>query len=1086
MRGILFLWAIPTLCMWAAEARRVDGERIELAAGETTTSFVVGAHGVEFLAASPATLSGGIALEAVHASGLTASVVAKSLRQVTQDDWRSTQIIAGKRSDKTIDFPSEAFGTAAERRTWKIGGNNNDWDDFSVQWDGWLLVSSPDVDLATSSDDGSRVWLDLNGNDRIDAGEWGSNGWGNGQGATAVTVHHHVPPGLYRLRVQYEEGGGGNSMRLLWNNAAHGADASDEWSAVPAEAFAPAAVVSLSGELVLTGPLTGQGTLVLGNGIHLGSTPHGPQLSIAGHVTVTADLDLRQTKVTFTPGSSLDLAGHTVQLGLPNGAGSIELAHGNLTLAPGTTALAVNGSGVLSTAGTLVLAQLAPTVDLGHGTVRIGNRFVTCQALAAPLTTIIPLSEASTGPQEIIARINVPADAPPGMGLGAWRADRCGVWFQSIHPQPLTVGMQTVHLRLDREALLMAEGHGGVWDQTATIDAQRVGLFLYADVPSTATIAIDSTIQTLPTLPVENGLTVVDLGHFDGMRSHAITGKRWSLSVLPLPYPSAPCDPLEYALDLTVVQPDGKVVKLAGFHNQPVTAADRGDHETFTPAGPPCFQVRFRPSQPGRHRLSLTAVRQGAATTVVALPDLEVTGEAWDGITRVDAGDPRFFSAGGAFVWPSGCNLNSTYDTRSRGALQTTLTTDRGSFTRGAYLERLAAGGGSGCEAWLSPWNMGLEWSPAWPGYRGTGRYHDGHAWAIDQFLDRAEELGVRVNLSLFNHGMARNGGGAEDDWKYHPYFRGNGGWLDTPDGLFSDERAFTCQAALFRYLGARYGDSPALLGWKLWAEVNLAHASHDQVVAWHDRAAKALHARDPYQHPICTHWCGDWQNADRAIAAFPSINYLTIDAYHGEGTPIAELLNQSTRDPLSRKLGLADLAKPILVSEFGGSSGACSRERMRAEFAIGPWAGFVSGHAGAPMLWWFEWIDQEDRFGVYGALEKFTHGEDLRGKNAQCVAPAINAPNAALWCRTWSRPGRILGYVVDRTWSMSGGSGTPITDAVIHIGDEVAAGSMRLEWWDPDLGSIVSQIDLIHAARALDVRPPAFSRHLAFKLWRQ
>jgi len=1090
MRWVLFLCFIPICSIWAADERHLDGERIELATGDTATSFVVGINDGDLTAEHAANLTGKITLEALSANGLTATVIANSLRGVIQDDWRTTQTIAGTRTDATIDFPSGTFGTHAEHTSWGIDGTDGDWDNFSFQWDGWLRVFSNDVDLATSSDDGSRVWIDLDGNGVPSPKEWGSNSWGNGQGTTQRTVHQHLAAGVYRMRVQYEEGGGGNSMRLLWNDTDHGAadhggTDKNNWSLVPAEGFAPAARLTITGPVTVRGPVVGEGTLVMGNGAQLASAPHGPRLTITGNVTLAADLDLRQTNVLIPEGGVLHLSGHHLQLGTPRGNGTIALDHGHLELIGTHTELSVDGNGTLSTSGTLTLAHLATDVDITSGTVHASDRCVARVPLAAPLTTVIPISEAAGGPLEIVARITVPAGAPAGLGLGAWRADRTGLWFQHVRRESLRVGTQMITLRLDPEAMLVAEGHGTTWSGSTAIDADRVGLFLFSDVPSTAEIGIDAQIHPLTTPVANNGFADVHLDHFDGTLSHAVTGKRWSVSVVPQPYPSEPFDPAAYALDLTVVQPDGSVVTLAGFHNQPVTSIDRGDIEIFTPASSPHFEVRFRPSQPGKYRLRLTAVRAKAATTFIDLPDLDVTGQPWDGITRVDAGDPRFFSAGGAFVWPSGCNLNSTYDTRSESALQTKLTPDRGSYTRGAYLERLAAGGGTGCETWLSPWNMGLEWTPGWPGFRGTGRYHDGHAWALDQFLDRAEELGVRVNLSLFNHGMARNGSSPEDDWKFNPYFRGNGGWLETPDGIFNDDRAFTHQQALFRYLGARYGDSPALLGWKLWAEVNLANAPNEDVVAWHDRAAQALHTRDPYQHPITTHWCGDWNNANRAIAAFPSINYLTIDAYHGDETFIAELLNQSTRDPLRRSLGLANTGKPILVTEFGGSAGACSRERMRAEFALGPWAGFVSGHAGAPMLWWFEWIDQEDRFGVFGALAKFTAGEDLRGKNAQCFAPSISAPNAPLWCRAWSRPGRILGYVVDRTWGMAGGAGTLITEASIHIGDEVPAGSMHLEWWDPDTGRILAQSDLAHGGQTLDVHPPAFSKHLAFKLWR-
>ncbi|MBA3684707.1 MAG: hypothetical protein H0W72_05635, partial [Planctomycetes bacterium] len=497
------------------------------------------------------------------------------------------------------------------------------------------------------------------------------------------------------------------------------------------------------------------------------------------------------------------------------------------------------------------------------------------------------------------------------------------------------------------------------------------------------------------------------------------------------------------------------------------------------------FATRFRPRLPGRHRLRLIAAWVGGSPLTVQLGDLVVVGEPWEGIPRPDAQDPRFFSAGGRFIWPLGHNLNSTYDVRSRSSLGTTLTPDRGSFTRDALLERLIAAGGTGCETWLSAWNLGLEWSQDWPGYRGAGRYHPGHAWALDRFLDRAEAAGMHVNLSIFNHGMARENAGAEAEWPFHPWRRANGGWMERPSELFRDERAFVAQRKLFRYLGARYGDSPALLGWKLWAEVNLAEADNDEVVAWHARAGRAMAEADGSGRGVTTHWCGDWNSADRRIAAQPEMGYLTIDAYHGEGTLIADLLAASTRDPLQAGQGLAGFAKPILVTEFGGSPGACAPARLAAEHAIGPWVGLVSGHGGAPMLWWFEWIDQQDRFALYGAVRRFLDGEDLRSREAACIAPTAVASGQTLWCRAWSRPGRMLGYVLDRAWGFAGGDGQRLAVGELVVGESVAPGELSLEWWDCDRGEIVERRQVSHAGGRLALPMPAFQRHLAFKLVR-
>lgn len=1069
----------------AAETRRLDGELITLAPGVTDSSFVIGTKGATFHAEEPATFTGTMALERLGDGGLTASVVAKSLRGVNQDDWRTTQTIAGTRHDPQIDFPTQACGTPADRARFGISGSDTDWDNFSIQWDGWLRVFADGTDLATSSDDGSRMWLDRNGDGKVQPDEWGSNGWGDGQGTTQRTVHHGVAAGTYRIRVQYEEGGGGNSMRMLWNDHTHGTVVGEPWRIIPLDGLTPAALVAFDGPVTLAGTITGPGTVSCGDGVRVGGTLAVETLRITDMVTLTGDLNPTTTLLDLGTGSRLDLAGHQLTVPRLGGDGTIALNHGRVILSAGSWSATINGPGELVATGAVRLGGLGDDVRISGGPVRTPERCIARIPLAAPLTTVLPVTEDGSGGRTLEAVIDVPTDAPAGLGVGAWRADRQGRWFQQVHPQRLGPGRHTLRFTLDAEAVLGPEGHRGRWSADAAVGADRVGLFLFADVPSVAPIGVDARLLPIAAPGVGGSPRLTDL-QLDGVATdgiHARTGIRWSLGVRPDPYPANPFDPAEFTLELRVTQPNGVVRIFNGFHDEPVQPVDRGDREEFVSTGPASFRVRYRPGQAGRHQLQLTARWRDGRTVVMALPDMLATGAPWDDIVRVDEKDPRFFSAGGKFVWPAGCNLNSTYDVRSRGALQTLLTPDRGSFTREALLARLAAGGGTGCETWLSPWNLGLEWISDWPGFRGTGRYHMGHAWAFDQFLDQAEKLGIRVNVSLFNHGMARDGGGAEEDWRYHPYNKTNGGWLDIPAGLFNDDRAFAQQKQLFRYLAARYGDSPALLGWKLWAEVNLAHAPHDDVVSWHGRASLALHEVDPWNHPVTTHWCGDWHNADLEILALPGMNYGTIDAYHGNETAIAELLNASTRDPLRRSQGLLKTGKPTLVTEFGGSAGGTSQQRMEAEYVIGPWAGLVSGHAGSPMLWWFEWLDQGDRFGIYGAVNRYLAGEDLRGVDAQCVAPQTQG--GELWCRAWSRPGRMLGYLLDREWGMNGGPGHPITGSSIVISDDAKSGTVHLEWWDADHGKVIAEQTLTHPGGRLAVTVPEFSRHLAFKLWR-
>ena len=71
--------------------------------------------------------------------GLVGSYVDDSLRFYSpQDDWRISQTIAGTRIDPEIEFLSNSWGVRAE--VGLTGGTDANWDDFSVQWDGYLQV----------------------------------------------------------------------------------------------------------------------------------------------------------------------------------------------------------------------------------------------------------------------------------------------------------------------------------------------------------------------------------------------------------------------------------------------------------------------------------------------------------------------------------------------------------------------------------------------------------------------------------------------------------------------------------------------------------------------------------------------------------------------------------------------------------------------------------------------------------------------------------------------------------------------------------------------------------------------------------
>lgn len=704
--------------------------------------------------------------------------------------------------------------------------------------------------------------------------------------------------------------------------------------------------------------------------------------------------------------------------------------------------------------------------------------------LAAPLTTIVDGWQRAPGGEAVIrAVIEVPSDAPADLGVGAWVGDAHGRWFQRARQGALTPGRHVLSFSVDATAPLRLEplSESARWNGAEAANASQGGLFFWSASASRARLRV----TLLPSAPAPGPLPwaarLLDLRLDDA----PTTGERWSVRVTPSPYPANPFDAGEFRLDLVVRDPTGAELRFPGFHEQPMRSIDRGDREDALLDGPAHFSARWRPRIPGRHQMRLEARWRTGRSLTTPLPEVEVSGAPRDAIVRPDANDPRFLSVDGAFVWPLGPNLRSIWDLRCSERLGTQLTIDRGTFSYDAYLTRAAAGGADACEIWLSSWNLALEWNPHWEGFHGVGRFNVGNAWRLDRILDRAEELGIRVNLVISNHGQGSEN--TDREWENNPWNRRLGGPLSSASQLFNDPRAQEGQMDLRRYLVARYSDSPAILAWKLWSEINLTAGSREDLRTWHADAASHLAEIDPWRHPVTTHWSGDFRNVDPGIAALPGIGMVCIDAYHATPDEGGMDLHQLFGLGLSSTTGrsLSRFGKPVLITEYGGNWSACPPPQMDAEFRSGPWLALVNGYAGGPMLWWFEWIDQGDRWPQYGACRRFLVGEDLRGTSARSL-PLATPGSPQLGATCWSRPGRRLGYVIDRSW---GATGLPIrqhTGVRVDQGEQVPPGPLELEWWDADRGAVVQRRSWDHPGGPLSLEAPPFTSHIAFKLWRR
>jgi hypothetical protein len=767
------------------------------------------------------------------------------------------------------------------------------------------------------------------------------------------------------------------------------------------------------------------------------------------------------------------------RMGPPEGEGRVELATPVTVVCDQDASFggALAGSGSLLKLGRGRLTLGGPVscpIEARDGSVAFADgRLMTGVTLGAPLTTTVELPPGPRGPRAVEVSVTVPSDAPPDLGCGACVGDRHGHWFQRFSSEPLRPGTQTLRIDLDEDACLRSEPSCARWDEAAAATAHRTGVFFWSASASRAVLRIDARVVAAP----RDGSARPRLLELAPPQGDLRTGERLEWTCRPEPFPANPYDPDEFALDAVFTAPDRTETRVPCFYYQRMRARDRGDRDEVIPAGGDGFAARFRARAPGQWQARWEARWRGGKAQAFPLPSFTVAGEPWDDYVRVDPQDPRFFSAGGEFCWPIGLNLHCVTDPRDQACLGTKRTPERGVLAYEAYLSRLAAAGGTGTEIWMAPWNLGLEWRGDWNGFYGQGRYGQENAWRLDQVLDCAWAHGIRVNLVVTNHGQASEG--ADPEWVNSCYNQVNGGRLERAAQYFTDAWALRGQENYRRYLIARYADHPAILGWKLWSEVNLTQAG-EHVVEWHEKACARWHALDAYGHPTTSHWAGDWNSPDRRVVALPGLDYVCIDQYH-QGNFLAEMLAAGA-DP---QRGLTRAKKPILVTEFGGNWNAAPPDQIIAEQSYAAWAGFVTGYAGAPMTWWFEFVDQHELWKPYRAIARFVAGEDLRGHDA--ASATLNAPSPAgpLWCRAWHRGAREIGYVLDSEWGRHGGTARTHDQARIELGI-VPAGEFTVEWWDADAGAPLGRDAVASDGQAaLVLSPPAFQRHLGFKLWR-
>ena len=655
-------------------------------------------------------------------------------------------------------------------------------------------------------------------------------------------------------------------------------------------------------------------------------------------------------------------------------------------------------------------------------------------------------------------------------------------WYQTWRPIiPRAGGWETVEVDLRGEAAQLEPlGHARPWGPYVARGVKEIGIRMFADRKVRASVYLDNI--TLTPLPDEDPPQVI----YDFETSGDEVGRfnRFELTFeLKRTYEN-PYDPAQVEVLGEFVSPSGKVAVVPGFFYQNFERRLGQKVESLIPVGPPKWKVRFAPREIGSYsyRLSVSDLHG-----VLRIPPQRFTCVPSDnpGFVRVCADDARYFEhEDGSFFYPIGHNIPATFNEKAAEQLGLTVEKREGTAAYDRFLDGMARGKENFARIWLGAWSFGLEWTKRYDrAYAGLGRYNQENAWRLDYVLERAEELGIYVQLAMttFAHFRAET---FEGGWDYSPYNVRNGGPISLPQQFWSHADSQDMYQRMVRYVTARWGYSSHIAAWEICNEINLvtAYDRHKhEIMAWHRRCVETIRKYDPNQHLITTNFSAYTLGGD--ILRMPEISYSSTNNY------CVQMVDMMRKTIFPMK---AAFNKPALMTECGYDYQGASPETTERYLHIGLWSSYMIPFAGAGMSWWWDFLDDRNLYGMFRPLAEFARGEERRKRGLEMAdgilldANAGAAPDlAAISLQNadagyfWIYERRLLRAEGDLDFDPEPRQG--VTLELTRLSD----GTYHVEFWDTWRGGRVRELTAEAKNGALRCPIPEFTGDIAGKLRR-
>lgn len=468
-----------------------------------------------------------------------------------------------------------------------------------------------------------------------------------------------------------------------------------------------------------------------------------------------------------------------------------------------------------------------------------------------------------------------------------------------------------------------------------------------------------------------------DFFQFGPIPTDCVSGARCEVAFTIDAEPDNPFDPGEIMVDVEISDvTQGDSFTRPAFYYQGFVDNDGAPGQQY---GTPEWRVRFRPDTAGAWTVTVltTTADDRISSNQVEIEVLSRPLESpWHGqIVRHDTDRRYLIFEDGAPFFPVGENMcwwNAD------------VTDYTGLGDEPGWMRKLADNGGNFIRLWMATWGFSPEWSYPEGSRLGDYSARQDRAWALDRVFERADELGLMVQLCMFSHGQFSTQNNPE--WDANPYNVSHGGFLNDPRDFFTDPEAMRLTRNRLRYIVARWGAEPALMAWELFNEIDLTDipedASQFAVIQgeWHRTMAAWLKRIDaPYRHMVTSSISsfGTFWGLDEAVFSLDDIDFAQVHHY---GNEVLRFNIVDEVPGLARSYARFD--KPVFFAELGvHSAGPAETAAIDPSF-IGLhdliWAPVFGPSAGSGMTWWWDnYIDPNDQYYQFKALADFVAGID-------------------------------------------------------------------------------------------------------------